>query len=79
MTNKKKQKSVVKLKEEKNVEVKPQSKSSERIMSFDVFFQLRIRQGKALAHHRAPMRKYAESLGLTEGTQKEFEKLFERY
>lgn len=81
MTNKKKSKSVVKSEERKEENVTPRPKSApvERVISFDAYFNLLKAQGKAYAHHKAPMRKHAESNGLKEGTLPEFEKLFKSY
>ena len=51
------------------------------IVSFDVYFQglMREKRGQVLAHHKAPMRKYAENLGLTHGTKEQFDDLFKLY
>lgn len=49
------------------------------LLSFDVYFQGLIQKNKALSHHKAPMRKYAEDLGVEEGTKEEFDSIFKRY
>jgi len=50
-------------------------------MSFDAYFSglMTERKGLILPHHKAPMRKYAESRGRVEGTKEEFDELFKVY
>ena len=51
-----------------------------RIISFDLYFQsLMKREPRILAHHKAPMRKYAEGKKVLEATQEEFDELFKFY
>ena len=69
---------------DKKVEEKPVTlttrKIVERVISFDAYFQLMMKKSSSIApHHKAPMRKYAESKGLKEATEKEFNRVFRIY
>jgi hypothetical protein len=59
--------------------LKETSQSAERAISFDTFFQILLKEGKVLAHHKPPMRHFAEVNGITSGTRAEFERLFKSY
>jgi hypothetical protein len=59
--------------------VKESSQSVENEMSFDAFFQILLKEGKVLAHHKPPMRHFAEVNGMISGTLAEFERLFKSY
>lgn len=50
-------------------------------MSFDAYFQglMKEKKGYIMAHHKAPMRRYAEKQGITEGTKEEFDQVFRLY
>jgi len=61
-------------------EEKKTSKPTKRVLSFDVYFQLLMkRNSKIRAHHKAPMKKYAENNELDEATEEDFDKIFKRY
>lgn len=51
----------------------------EEKMSFDVYFQILLKEQKVLAHHKPPMRQYAMADGKTSTTLTEFNKLFKSY
>lgn len=51
----------------------------ERILTFDAYFQMMLKSGRAFPHHKAPMRNFASQYGLLEGTEKDFKDLFSRY
>jgi len=54
--------------------------SSKSLMSFDLYFQKLMASGNNIqAHHKAPMRKYAESNGLIEATEDDFDRIFKNY
>lgn len=52
-----------------------------RLISFDVYFQTLMRKdSKIMLHHKAPMRQYAESNGISGlATEQEFDAVFSRY
>lgn len=51
------------------------------ILSFDAYFSglMVEKRGFIFPHHKAPMRKYAESKGIIDGTKAEFDELFKVY
>jgi hypothetical protein len=59
--------------------LKETSQSVEREISFDAFFQILLKEGRVLAHHKPPMRHFAEVNGIVSGTRAEFEQLFKSY
>jgi hypothetical protein len=59
--------------------LKETSQSVEREISFDAFFQILLKEGRVLAHHKPPMRHFAEANGIVSGTRAEFEQLFKSY
>lgn len=60
--------------------VKASRKIVKRVLSFDVYFQgLMKKNPKVYAHHKAPMRTYAESKGLSVATEEEFDRIFRLY
>lgn len=81
----KKEKNLVKLKEESEnnniLDLEPsRNLAQKRVISFDVYFQGLMSSKKGiLPHHKAPMRQYAESYGLKEGTEEEFNTIFKLY
>lgn len=58
-----------------------ETRRSEPEVSFDTYFQmLMAKRLGIMPHHKAPMRKFAESHGLgEEASLDEFEKIFKRY
>lgn len=48
-------------------------------MSFDVYFQIALKERQVLAHHKPPMRQFAEANGKMSATRTEFDKLFKSY
>jgi hypothetical protein len=56
-----------------------QEEVSEESMTFDVYFQILLKDRKVLAHHKPPMRQYAEANTMKTGTRTEFDKLFKSY
>lgn len=58
-----------------------ETRKAEQEISFDTYFQmLMARKMGVMAHHKAPMRSFAESNGLGEkASLDEFEKIFKRY
>ena len=52
---------------------------AEEIMSFDVYFQVILKEQKVLAHHKPPMRQHAEANGKKSATRTEFDELFKSY
>ncbi len=52
---------------------------SEESMSFDVYFQILLKERKVLAHHKPPMRHYAEARNKSSATRTEFDELFKSY
>ena len=86
MKDEKKDKRVVQLDEErknkeyKKVDIAPSRKIEKPIISFDVYFQILMRKNaRILAHHKAPMRNYAESNGLKKATKEDFDRIFRLY
>jgi len=79
----KKQNKVVQLdnKERKTpLESTSEKKKDEQLINFDLYFQLLMkREPRILAHHKAPMRKFAEQNKITEATIEEFDKVFKLY
>ena len=55
------------------------SEGSEELMSFDVYFQVLLKERKVLAHHKPPMRAYAEAHEMVSATRSEFDELFKSY
>jgi len=63
-----------------NKEVKKSRKIIKRIISFDVYFQGLISSGsKVQIHHKAPMRQFAKSKNLENGTKEDFDRIFRLY
>ena len=59
---------------------KPSRKIVKREMSFDVYFQgLLKKNSKILPHHKAAMKKYAETKGLKIATEEEFDRIMRLY
>lgn len=53
---------------------------SENKVSFDVYFKRALVKNKKIqAHHKAPMRAFAEKNDIKIATIEEFDKLFEKY
>ena len=52
---------------------------SEESMTFDVYFQILLKDRKVLSHHKPPMRLYAEAQQMKSATRTEFDKLFKSY
>lgn len=51
-----------------------------RVMSFDVYFRkMQAMDPKIHAHHKAPMKRFAEQNGLQEATEEQFAKIFRSY
>jgi hypothetical protein len=48
-------------------------------MTFDVYFQVLLKERKVLAHHKPPMRQHAEANGMSSATRTEFDELFKSY
>jgi len=85
MKDEKKDKKVVQLKEEqqkqnRKIDVAPSKRVEKTTISFDTYFQIlmKLKPG-ILAHHKAPMRNYAESKGLKRATREEFDQIFRLY
>lgn len=55
------------------------SQDSPEKMNFEVYFQILLKERKVLAHHKPPMRQFAEANGIESGTRAEFEQLFKNY
>lgn len=55
------------------------SQNSAEKVSFEVYFQILLKEKKVLAHHKPPMRQFAEAKGLSSGTKSEFDELFKTY
>lgn len=86
MNDAKRDKKVVQLDREESKEdkklksVAPSRKIYKRVFSFDAYFQGLMRENsKIYPHHKAPMKKYAESKGLTEATKEDFDRIFRLY
>lgn len=59
---------------------KNSKKLEKRVLSFDLYFQsLMTKNPKVYAHHKAPMKKFAEQNGLLEASEEDFDKLFKAY
>ena len=59
---------------------RPSRKRKIAVVSFDAYFQSLVKEKKSIQkHHKAPMRKYAESKGVLEATKEEFDRLFRLY
>lgn len=56
-----------------------QEKVSEENMTFDVYFQILVKERKVLAHHKPPMRQFAEANEMSSATRTEFNELFKSY
>lgn len=56
----------------------PKEEAEER-MSFDVYFQVILKEQKVLTHHKPPMRQHAEANGKKSATRTEFDELFKSY
>lgn len=56
-----------------------QAKESEEKMTFDVYFQILLKERKVLAHHKPPMRNHAEANKKSSATRIEFDELFKSY
>jgi hypothetical protein len=52
---------------------------SEESMTFDVYFQILLKERKVLAHHKPPMRQYAVTNEMSSATRTEFDELFKSY
>lgn len=72
--------------ESKNEETKsPRSESKnkkkiELVMTFDAYFQgLMSSNPHVLPHHKAPMRSFAKSKGINDGTKEQFDRVFQLY
>lgn len=51
-----------------------------RIMTFESYFRLRLSKDSNIrTHHKAPMQQFAESKGVINATEAEFNKLFDTY
>ena len=51
-----------------------------RVMSFDVYFRkMQARDPKIHAHHKAPMKRFAEQRGLEKATEEKFDEIFRSY
>jgi hypothetical protein len=48
-------------------------------MTFEVFFAILLKEKRVMAHHKPPMRQFAEASGLMSTTRSEFEQLFKSY
>jgi len=68
-----------KKKEKKAVQTPVSRKIVKRKISFDVYFQLLMKKGKAQPHHKAAMRVYAKSKGLIEASEEKFDEIFRIY
>lgn len=50
------------------------------VMSFDVYFRMmQVRNPKVHAHHKAPMKHFAEHKGLSDATEEQFDEIFRSY
>lgn len=59
---------------------KPSRKLIKREMSFDVYFQgLLKKNSKIQPHHKAAMKKYAETKGFKVATEEEFDRIMRLY
>lgn len=56
-----------------------QSEEAEESMTFDVYFQILLRERKVLLHHKPPMRQHAVANEMSSATRNEFDKLFNSY
>ena len=56
-----------------------QEEVSEPKMTFDVYFQILLKERKVLAHHKPPMRQHAEAQKMSSATRIEFDELFKSY
>jgi len=56
-----------------------QKEVSEEDMTFDVYFQILLKDRKVLLHHKPPMRQHAEAHSMKKATRTEFDKLFKSY
>ena len=52
---------------------------SEENMTFDVYFQILLKERKVLSHHKPPMRLHAEANDMASATRTEFDELFKSY
>lgn len=51
-----------------------------RIMSFDVYFRkMQATNPQVHAHHKVPMRSFAEQRGLQDATEEQFDEIFRSY
>jgi len=51
-----------------------------RVITFDVYFRkVQARNPKVHAHHRAPMKRFAEQRGVDEATEEKFDEIFRSY
>lgn len=51
-----------------------------RVMSFDVYFcKMQAMDPKVYAHHKAPMKLFAEQKGLRDATEEQFDEIFGSY
>lgn len=51
-----------------------------RVMSFDVYFlMMKAKDRKVQAHHKAPMKRFAEQRGLQDATEEQFDEIFRSY
>lgn len=51
-----------------------------RVISFDVYFRkMQAVNPKVHAHHKAPMKRFAEQRGLKEATEEQFDEIFRSY
>jgi hypothetical protein len=48
-------------------------------MTFDVYFQILLKEQKVLAHHKPPMRQYAQQSNMLIESKDKFDKLFKSY
>jgi len=51
----------------------------EECITFDVYFQILLKERKVLAHHKPPMRQHAEANEMSSATRTEFNELFKSY
>jgi len=59
---------------------KNSKKLEARVVSFDLYFQMLMKKNpKVYAHHKAPMRQFAEAQSMLEGSEENFDKLFKSY
>ena len=52
---------------------------SEENMTFDVYFQILLKERKVLSHHKPPMWLHAEANDMASATRTEFDELFKSY